>query len=77
MHEPTHDRHEPDHQEPGQDDRRHDDRTEHEAHRAGHTTDKVLHVHPDEATGEIDPFDEDGTEQTSHGLTQKGDETTR
>lgn len=44
---------------------------------AEQTTDKNLHVHPDEATGEIDPFDEDGTEQTPHGLKQKGDEETR
>jgi hypothetical protein len=48
-----------------------------QAERAERTTDKTLHVHPDEATGEIDPFDEDGTVQTPHGLTQKGDETTR
>jgi len=45
--------------------------------RAEDTTDKNLHVHPDEATGEIDPFDEDRTEQTPHGLTQKDDEQTR
>lgn len=47
------------------------------AHRAKKTTDKDLHVHPDEATGEIDPHDEDRTEQTAHGLTQKDDEQTR
>lgn len=45
--------------------------------KAEKTTDKDLHVHPDEATGEIDPYDEDRTEQTPHGLTQKDDEQTR
>jgi len=45
--------------------------------RAEDTTDKNLHVHPDEATGEIDPHDEENTVQTPYGLTQKGDEETR
>ena len=45
--------------------------------RAARTTGKNLHVHPDEATGDVDPFDEDGTEQTPHGLKQNGDDTTR
>lgn len=40
-------------------------------------TDKNLHVHPDEATGEIDPSEEHRTRQTPHGLTQKDDEETR
>lgn len=40
--------------------------------RAERTTDKSLHVHPDEATGDIDPFDHDATEQTPHGLKQNG-----
>ena len=57
----------------------HKDRTRrHEQERQAElTTDKNLHVHPDEATGEIDPFDEDRTEQTPNGLTQKDDEQTR
>lgn len=57
----------------------HDERPGHDdlSKQAEQTTDKNLHVNPDEATGDIDPFDEDDTEQTAHGLKQKGDEETR
>ena len=52
-------------------------RRDDQSKQAEKTTDKNLHVHPDEATGEIDPFDEHRTKQTPHGLTQKDDEETR
>lgn len=54
-----------------------DDRPDEQRTAAEELTDKNLHAHPDEATGEIDPHNEEDTRQTTHGLTQKNDETTR
>lgn len=45
--------------------------------RAARETEKNLHVNPDEATGDVDPFDEERTTQTPHGLKQEGDDTPR